>query len=76
MCGSNIIMNSIIENLQGVKMIADEFFYVICEIDDITEETLVNHNLNLGEGLMVESYKSKTEMFINSFIRHMLTDKG
>ena len=73
-------MNQLIEGLQGVEVIADDF--LICGIEDTTKEASVNHDHNLRaflsrareKGLKLNPAKVKLRCTSVPFIGHLLTD--
>ena len=75
-------MNQIVEGLQSVEVIADDF--LVCGIGNTTEEALANHDLNLRaflnrareKGLKLNPTKVKLRCSSVPFIGHLLTDKG
>ena len=75
-------MNQLIEGLQGIEVIADDF--LVCGSGDTTEEARVNHDFNLRAflnraretGLKLNPTKVKLRCTSVPFIGHVLTDKG
>ena len=75
-------MNQIVEGLNYVEVIADDF--LICGVGDTTKEAMADHDRNLKaflnrareRGLKLNPTKIKLRCSSVSFIRHILTDKG
>jgi len=75
-------MNEIIENLKGVKVIADDF--LICGFGATKEEATETHNANLWlflerekeQGHRLNLDKVRLRFDLVPFIGHLLTDKG
>ena len=75
-------MNEIIEGLDGVEVIADDF--LICGYGTSTDEAIASHDTNLRlfldrareRGLKLNPDKVKLQLDSVPFIGHLLTSKG
>ena len=75
-------MNEIVEGLNGVEVIADDF--LVCRFGDAKEEALASRDINLScflrqarsRGLQLNLEKIKLCHMAVPFIGHLLTDKG